>query len=396
MSKQKVFYYTEAPNPGGVLQAITLLLHSGNVKYERYCIVPPSSSLTQWIKAQQNQGINVAPMAMQTSEPILSLFHFIALLRLLNIIRSQQPALCHFHLHTPFSCLLPIILLRRFSRCKIVVTEHYLSQLRFLRARPRWLILHVLRELVIRLNMLMKRLAIRATDHVIVLSEGDRHLFLETFPFVSRESVSVVYNGIDVERMANGRKKDVGFPEGTSLVLTVADLNNQKGHRYLIDAIPQILREYPAARFAFAGDGHLRSTLEQHVRQNAIGQFVAFLGRRDDIPDLLASADLFVLPSVFEGMPLSVMEAMAAGKAVVATNVPGTSDIVQHMVTGILVEPADSHALAKAIIQTLKDSVARENMGRRARERVQVAFTADQMRRNTQQIYERLLSQKGS
>jgi glycosyltransferase involved in cell wall biosynthesis len=135
------------------------------------------------------------------------------------------------------------------------------------------------------------------------------------------------------------------------IVLTIARLDAQKGIAHLLDAAAAV----PHASFAIAGDGPDRAALEARAATLGIGDRVRFLGHRRDVPALLASADLFVLPSLYEGLPLAVLEAMTAGVPVVATAIGGTDEVVRDGETGTLVPPADPAALAAAINRTLAD-----------------------------------------
>ena len=126
-----------------------------------------------------------------------------------------------------------------------------------------------------------------------------------------------------------------------------------------------------------------------------IAGLVVFAGRRDDVPKLLAGCDLFVLPSLFEGMPLSLLEAMAAGKAVVATRVDGTAEVVDDGRTGVLVPPADSGALGSAMVALLTDDDRRLRMGRKGRERAAAEFDHRNMIGQYASLYETLLQDSG-
>ena len=252
--------------------------------------------------------------------------------------------------------------------------------------------LRAAREIIVRGSLKLKRISVGSIDHTILLSNGDRELFLETFGQAHAQRSSVVFNGIDVNRFALGKKLDLGLPKESAVVLTVADLNNQKGHRFLIEAIPDVLREFPTAQFVLVGEGHIRPLLENLVREKGVARHVLFLGRREDVPDLLATAQLVVLPSLFEGLPLVLLEAMAAGKAVVATNVSGSKDVVVHGETGLLVEPANPHALSAAILHLLRSDAVRTQMEIRARERARNLFTVERMCEKTLEVYRSVLT----
>jgi glycosyltransferase involved in cell wall biosynthesis len=172
-------------------------------------------------------------------------------------------------------------------------------------------------------------------------------------------------------------------------VLTVARMTEQKGHQYLLAAIPTVTAHEPDAHFIWVGDGPLESSLRSQAAQLGIDERrLIFAGWRQDIPRLLASADLFVLPSLFEGLPIVVLEAMAAGSAIVGTTVCGTREAIEDEVSGRLVEPANPAALATGIIEGLchVESVARWRAA--ARRAYQQLFSADRMGRETADIYE--------
>jgi glycosyltransferase involved in cell wall biosynthesis len=152
----------------------------------------------------------------------------------------------------------------------------------------------------------------------------------------------------------------------------------------------------PNAIFVLVGDGSERASLEAQAARLGIGDRVIFLGYRDDVAELLASCDLLVLPSLYEGLPLSVLEAMAAGKPVVATSVGGTPEAVLDGETGFLVPSRDPTALVRAIQRLLKDACLRRKMGMAGRRRVQRNFSPTQMVAGVTQMYEKLLDGQAS
>jgi len=174
------------------------------------------------------------------------------------------------------------------------------------------------------------------------------------------------------------------------VVLTLARLDRQKGLRYLIEAAAHV----PDAIFAIAGEGPDRAELESLAKSTGVADRVRFLGFRSDVPDLLAACDLFVLPSLFEGLPLSVVEAMAAGKPVVATRVGGTDEAVEHGVTGLLVPAEDATALASAIREVLSSGALAARMGAAGADRALREFGAAAMAGSTMGIYEEVLQRR--
>ena len=172
------------------------------------------------------------------------------------------------------------------------------------------------------------------------------------------------------------------------IVLTVARLDPQKNLSDLIRAAAQV----PEARFLVAGEGPMRSALESEIRAHALDGRVELLGFRSDVAELLRACDLFVLPSLFEGLPLSVLEAMAAGKPVIASRVGGTDEAVVHGETGILVPPSDPAALARAIRELLADPATAQAYGARGRARVAREFSVDAMVERVSALYDELLA----
>jgi glycosyltransferase involved in cell wall biosynthesis len=171
-------------------------------------------------------------------------------------------------------------------------------------------------------------------------------------------------------------------------VLTPARLHQQKGHAYLLTAAALV----PDATFVLAGDGPLRAELEQRARELGVAGRCLFLGERADVPDLLAAADLFLLPSLWEGLPLSVLEAMAAGRPVVATAIGGTDEAVTDGVTGLLVPPRDPAAIAAAIARLRDDPGLAERLAAAGRARVEREFSSRATAERVMRIYDAVSS----
>ena len=175
------------------------------------------------------------------------------------------------------------------------------------------------------------------------------------------------------------------------VVITPARLHAQKGHTYLLQAAAQV----PDATFVFAGDGPLRMALEAEARHLGVATRCVFLGQRSDVPALLAAADLFVLPSLYEGLPVSVLEAMAAGRPVVATAIGGTDEAVTSEETGLLVAPRDPAALASAIRRLQADPALARRLAAAARGRVERDFSSEATARQVMVIYDQVLVEAG-
>jgi len=236
---------------------------------------------------------------------------------------------------------------------------------------------------VTRSFVVLERLAARWTDRIITLTdaEADQHLALG----IGRPGQFVtIPSGIDLDAaMAAAPTRLV--PDGPAIG-TVARLVPIKGHAYLLDAAPEVLRQYPAARFVLVGDGETRAALEAQARRLGVGDRVLFTGYRDDVPSLLAGMDLVVLPSLNEGMGRVLVTAMALGKPIVATRVGGVPELLADGAAGRLVPPGDAAALADAVCALLRDPDQAAALGEAGRRRVG-RYSAQAMVESLAQVY---------
>lgn len=204
--------------------------------------------------------------------------------------------------------------------------------------------------------------------------------------------IRVVRNAVDFERFANVRRdREKVFPSlrrEERLIAVVANMNVEtKGHLDLIRAATEVCREYPEAKFLLIGDGAERPRIESMAEEFGLRDNILFLGRRNDVAVVLACCDLSVLPSWAEGLPNSVLEAMAVGLPVVATRVGGTPEIIKDEVSGLLVPPRNSHALAQAISRVLRDPELAQGLARAGQERVRTQFSFDRLLAELNSLY---------
>ena len=228
-------------------------------------------------------------------------------------------------------------------------------------------------------------------DRIICVSEGVRATFRQAG--VPAHRLRVVRNGISPRRATPDPasvRAALGLPPDTLVVLTVARFYPQKGHRYLAAAAPAIVAQVPNVHFLWVGEGEHADELRRQVHALRLAERISFLGLRNDVPDLMAAADLFVLPSVFEGLPLVVLEAIAAGLPVVGTRVCGTSELIDDGVTGRLVDAGDAAALASAVSEALTQPSLRAAWARAAQQRCAEEGSAARMARETAAVYEEL------
>jgi glycosyltransferase involved in cell wall biosynthesis len=235
-------------------------------------------------------------------------------------------------------------------------------------------------------------MAIRFCDKVISVSNATADWLVQKRG-VPRRKVLVIPYGVNLKLYRPGRnlelRKKIGLPVEARVVGVVARLHPQKGHRYLIEAAQTIVRAHPKVRFVLVGDGELRGELEQMVLQSNLAEHFLFLGFRDDVRDLLQIFDLFVLPSLYEGLPNVILEAMASGLPVVATSVDGTKELIVDNETGFLVPPKDSAALAEKIGLLLADKERSAIFGLKGRQRVEAHYSLELEVKSFQNLYEK-------
>lgn len=205
----------------------------------------------------------------------------------------------------------------------------------------------------------------------------------------------VIYNGVSTPRFsfAVHQENETSTGKGV-LILHIGRFSPEKNHKLLADAFAQAVEEVPNMRLRFVGAGKLRSDVQKAVSDLGLKDKVFFLGIRADVAELLAECDFLILSSDYEGVPLTVIEAMVAAKPVVATAVGGVPELVEDGVTGLLVPPRDSKALARAIIRLANDQGLRQIMGQEGRKRALVRFDISNTARSYEALYSRLLNRR--
>lgn len=300
--------------------------------------------------------------------------------RLVRLIRSERPTIVHGLLFWAY--VLGTFAAKAAGVSILVASRRSLGC--FKAAKPHYLWL--------------ERRANRRTDLLVANSEAVKQDVIAQ-EGVAAAKIRVIYNGIDADRYARPAdrvlRETLGISADAQVVGVVANLIHYKGHRILLEACRRVRAVRPDVRVLLIGDGPCRVELEQRAVALELGDMVRFLGSRRDIPELLAEIDLAALPSLEEGFPNAVLEAMAAGKPVVASRVGGVPEAVVDGATGLLVPPGEPESLAGAILALLDDPRRAEAMGRAGRQRVVERFGMARMVEETQTIYEELLRGAG-
>ena len=371
--KINILQYIETSGPGG---AETVLMNlARNLDRNRF---NPSVVIhrSDWLHEQLSKAdIPTRVIPCQRSWDIGFLRKFI------RACREQQIDIIHSHLFGAglYACLAGFIL-----RVPVIATFHnemYLpgSAERFLR---------------------LKSLLIRNLAHkIVIVAEFMKEDYLSKGGYPASKMVTV-YNGIEFDPPGAANNLDdlrgeLGITENDLTVGHVANFRAPKGHRYLIEAAAEVCRREPRAKFLLVGefgDGSIKSEVDSLIANYGLESRIIMLGFRSDVSRLLKVMDIFVLPSISEGHPLSVVEAMAAAKAVIVTNVGGLPEIVKSGETGFLVEPKDVVTLADKISMLLENPDLRRTVGQRAREFVSAKFSMATMIEQYEKLYEEALS----
>jgi glycosyltransferase involved in cell wall biosynthesis len=235
------------------------------------------------------------------------------------------------------------------------------------------------------------------TDAAIAVSRSTRE-FLVNERHVPRDRVRLIWNGAPLDEFAPvsreralAVRRALGIADDAVVVGTIGRLNAQKGHRFLVEAAARLVPRVAGVRILIAGDGDLAQDLRRQAGELGVAQAVVFPGHRSDVPDLLGAIDVFCLSSLYEGTPLALFEAMAAGKPVVSTAVDGCREVLEEDATGLLVPPSDATALADALERLLITPSLRQELAARAlaaSRRYDVRVCVDEM----QQLYDDVLA----
>ncbi len=242
------------------------------------------------------------------------------------------------------------------------------------------------------------RLVGKFAGQMVAVSDDVRD-FLGQQVGIPKRRIRVVSNGVPVDEKSSDERletlrESLGLNGHIRVIGTVGSLYPVKGHKFLIDAAVHVIRRCPDVTFLIVGRGRLREELETQARSLGVDPYIRFLGHRDDVRDLLGLFDVFVLPSLSEGMPLALLEAMAASVPPVATRVGGVSEVVDEGKSGLLVPTTSAQALANGILILLEDPIRAKEMGNCARETVVNRFSLPQMIEAYQEIYAGLLRQR--
>lgn len=232
-------------------------------------------------------------------------------------------------------------------------------------------------------------------DHFILVSEAMKRDLIQIG--MPKDKLSVVHNALELPDApqehvpVTNLRELIGVGDDVTIVGTVARLHPVKGHTYLLKAIQKIVQQRQDVVFPWIGDGDLHAELEREAKELGVDKYIKMLGFRKDVPDLLPQLDLFVLPSLSEGLSVAILEALAVGVPMIATAVGGTPEVITDHEDGLLVPPADPDALAESICLLVKNTELRRRLAKAGQEMVFRRFALTRLVRETTEVYKNLL-----
>jgi glycosyltransferase involved in cell wall biosynthesis len=364
--RRTVAHYTDATAYGGAERALLTLCGGLDSASWRQLLVHRPEAPVRLIREAAALGVETRVAGGAERGRDLAGLH-----KLTKLLRSERAVVLHAHLPWPLRCTTGLAAAMLARTPAIIATQQLYATLP-LRRRLRQ---RALSQGVHRYIAVSQAMADEMTrDRVVPLRK-----------------VRVVRNSVPTQLLESpvdpALRVMLSGGSDRPVVLTLARLFLRKGLGTLLDAAVLV----PEAAFAIAGEGEDRPVLEARIRELGLQQRVRLLGQRNDIPGLLASSDVFVLPSMREGLPISVLEAMAANRPVIATAIPGTTEIVTAEETGLLFPVGEARLLAEALRRLLADPGLGHRLTRAARIRVQEEFSAELMTRQVERIYEEAL-----
>lgn len=364
----KILYVIESGDPGGAENVLLSLAEYFKMKYS----VGVGCFREGWVY-NELKFRKFNPQLIHTKK---GSFDVSLLSNLLRLIKKENIGLIHSHLFDTnfYSCIAA-----KMMNIPHIATEHGDIHL-------------ATRKMNIKRFIKAKVMSI-FSDKIIFVSKFTRDKFLRIAKVPKKKAI-VVYNGIDLNKYEDQidiqkKRAEIGINQDEFVIGNVGSLYPVKGQTYLLKAARNVISEIPSAKFLFIGKGGLKNILKEEAEHLGIENSVKFLGFREDIKELLKVMNVFVLSSLSEGLPLSLIEAMASKVPVVATNVGGIPEVVDDGMNGFLIPPAEPEAMAIKIKSLLKDSFLADTVAQQGYEKIR-QFDIQSMLNKYEEIYSEL------
>ncbi len=388
MKKIKIAHIITKLELGGAQQnTLYTAEHLPRDRYEVFLISGCGGILDEEAKIIPDTKIYFIPWLVREINPI---YDFLALLRLLRLIRLLRPEIIHTHS----------------SKAGILgrwAAYLYNSELKITKYRPQPIkIIHTFHGFGFnpyqkwinrKFLILIEYFTAKFTDKLIAVSEDNIKTGLGN-KIGTREKYILIHSGIKISRYKDIRtdlertKREFDLQLEEKVVTMIAPFKTQKAPLDFIRVAKYVKEKLPSVKFILVGDGELRTNLQSAIGNRQLEKDIILLGWQRNIPEIMQITDIFVLTSLWEGLPRTILEAMASGKPVVATAVDGNREIVKDGITGFLVPPKEPKMIAEKIVFLLNNSELRKKMGEEGRKTINDSFDIDQMVAQLNQLYQ--------
>lgn len=367
----KILYLITDLNIGGAEQLLLLMLKNLNrQKYDPTVCCFYAGELAGEIKSL---GIRVIDLKMESKLDLLVLF------KLLNLLKKEKFDIVHTHL---FHANIAGRLIARLCGVPIVIsTLHYAFSYNG------------------KFGILLERLTARLADKIIVVSGAVKKFCLNEI-CIPENKLQFIYNGVDLDMnkkvlTSSARLKEQLSLNNEFIIGCIGRFDKVKGHAYLLKAVAEITKVYTEIKILLAGAGSLENQLRDLADELGISKYIIFLKNRRDIPQILDLFDVYVLPSLQEGLSITLLEAISMGKPSVVTAVGGNPEVIVDGESGMLVPPKDHRIMAEVIIRLLENKSMAEQLGANARLRAMEKFDIKENVYKTESLYNYLLEKSG-
>lgn len=364
----RILHITTHLNKGGITSYLSSLAAGLEKRGHRVIVSASNGEAKQLLLENNIEYLHIPIRTKKEISPSVLFSYFILKKFLLN-----NPVDI-IHAHTRVTQVLASFLAKRFSM-PLVTTCHGFFKPRWHRRRfPCW------------------------GDKVIAISNQVKEHLISDFG-VSQRNICLIHHGVDLNKFGDCKREDIdrlkgemGIPKDFFVIANSGRLSAVKGLEYFVKAIPAILKDNEKIIFLLIGYGDQEQKLRQTAKDLNVEDRIIFFRPIKDIYEYLSVIDIFVMPSIQEGLGFSILEAQAQKIPVIASNVGGIPDIIEDKVTGILIQPKDESALSRAILELIRDKPLYENIKKNAYNKILKEFTLDEMISETEKVYKGLLS----
>ena len=383
--KLTIMYIDESTSIGGAEIYLKMIMQYFSITHKIYLVHPDDEQHADFYKDVNAEKLLIKADSRKDKMCLLVDY--------CRTIRSRRPDILHANLPAPTHCRSAIIAAKILQGIHILSTVHLPNIV-----NQRSILGKVAGKMF--LDCLVNRLVFTSIECSIVVSKSGIVALAKNYPVVP-DKIECIFNGIDMSRFipvsrdrAMELKNEFKILSGETILTSIGRLHPQKGYEFLLNAIPKLGERAHRVKLILVGDGPSRSELTEITKKLSIEHLVVFAGHRTNIPEILAITDIYINSSLDEGMPLSILEAMGSGVAVIATSIGGNSEIVVKDWTGILVPPKNSQTLSEAILLLLENPDYRALLGQRGKSHAIDKYSVERMFLETECVYQKIMVSK--